>query len=169
MKIRPTKDGIEFRSTPGCLWGFGLWFVAGGTLGLAMVAFAPGELTLRDRLIAALIGAGVLAGGLYAMSTWPATRLTMNMVNRTLRYVRTAPLRRRVVVDAPFDRFDGVQVTPSRDSDGDVWYELLLRIEGAAPLTLGSWPDAQRSELDAASAAISAALRGSRTRVRSDS
>jgi hypothetical protein len=165
MKIRRTATGIELRTTPRGLWTLGMWFVAGGTFCLAMIAFRPGDLSPTDRLIGALIGTGVLAGGLYALSTSWATRLVLDMLRRRLTYIHRAPFPPRVVVNASFEQVRGTEVRRRHDSDGDAWSDVLLLVDGHDPLPLDSWPDARPSGMRTTTTAIESALRGSRAAV----
>ena len=157
MKVLRTPGSIELRSTPGCLWGFGLWFVAGGSLCLGMAAFRADELGYGARAIIALIGSGVLAGGLFQMATTPATSLAFDLVRRRVRYVRRAPLRRRVIIDVPAASFHGYALVTSTDSDGDPRFDLNVLFEGRRPQPLDNASGRAREHLDRTAALIAEA------------
>lgn len=159
MRVIQTHGRIELRNAPTLLWGLGLWLIAGGALCLGMVAFRADGLALWERAVGALIGAGVLAGGLYHMTTSPATVLAFDTVRRRVRYERRAPLRRREVIDVPADEFLGTEIVVSHDSDGDPWLELTAQFAGRAPVPLDSASGGARQYLQDTAAAISAASR----------
>jgi len=147
MRVLRSTGSVELRRTPGCLWAFGLWFVAGGALCLGMVAFHAQGLAPWERAVAALIGGGVLAGGLFHLATTPATSLRFDLVRRRIRYERRAPLRRRVIVDVPITDFTGYSFARSTDSDGDPWLELAVVFVGRKPLVLDSASGHDRERL----------------------
>lgn len=159
MRVTRTPGRLELRQTPGCLWSFGMWFVAGGALCLGMVAFRGDGLATWERLVGAIIGSGVLAGGLHFMGTTAATTLVFDRERRRVTYERRAPLRRRVVVEVAAEDFLGYRITESADSDGDAWAELNVLFAGQPPLLLDSVSGGAREYLQQTALLIDEARR----------
>lgn len=74
MRIEERGNTLTVRATPGCMWIFGLWFVAGGVLAMAMTFLASNahELEWWERLLAFAIGAACAAAGSFVILGMPA-------------------------------------------------------------------------------------------------
>jgi hypothetical protein len=159
MRLRLGPSTLELSRTPLGMRLLGLAFVAGGSFSLYVLAIDHASLSVRDQVIVALIGAGVAAGGLYTMATTYSTRLRVNLATGDVRYERTAPFRRRLVVEAMRRDVEGVAIRRQHDSDGDPWYVLELLVAGAPPLFLTGVGQHGRAELERISGDVNGTLR----------
>jgi hypothetical protein len=159
MRLRLGPSTLELSRTPLGMRLLGLAFVAGGSFSLYVLAIDHASLSVRDQVIVALIGAGVAAGGLYTLATTYSTRLRVNLATGDVRYERTAPFRRRLVVEAARRDVEGVAIRQQHDSDGDPWYVLELLVAGAPPLFLTGVGQHGRAELERIGGEVNGTLR----------
>ena len=137
MRIVSDRARLTIRSTPGCLWIFGLWFVAGGALAIAMpwIATNRDEISGWARLASVAIGAACAAAGLGIVLHAPALETTVDHPAGRVTHRRRGLLQRREET-FPVRDLAGVVVEEGRDGDGDPVFNLLLTRRGGPPLPL---------------------------------
>lgn len=158
MRIVALPSGFEVRNSPGALRGLGYAFVVAGLGTLALLLLGSDPVSVIDRIVVSVIGAGVAAGGIYAVATAPRTKLRVDTVARRICYERSAPFRRPVVVEAPLSAVRGFFLRQEHDSDGDPWYVLEVSIDGYGACELGGASQHGRAHLDAVAAAVTERL-----------
>jgi hypothetical protein len=159
MRRIRTPTTLELSRTPLGMRLLGLSFIAGALLSLYVLAMDHASLSLRDQVMIGLISVGVAAGGLYSMATAFSTRLSVNLATGDVRYVRSAPFRRRVVIEAARRDVEGVLIRQEHDSDGDPWYILEFRVADAPPLFLAGVGQHGRAELERIGGEVNGTLR----------
>jgi hypothetical protein len=159
MRITRTAKTLELSRTPTGMYALGLALLAGGVFSLYVLAVDHASLSLRDQLIVGLIGAGVAAGGMYSMATTFRTRLRVDLATGDVRYERSAPFRRRLVVEAARPDVDDVIIRQEHDSDGDPWYVLELLVADEPPLMLAGVGQHGRAELERIRGEVTGTLR----------
>jgi len=136
MRIQQSASRLVARDTPGCLWLFGLVFVASGTFVLAAVPWAPEWATFTgwERTAILAIGIGHLGGGLWFIRSMPATSLELDRARGTGTHRTRHPGDRRAAVLAfRLSDLRDVDVLEERDSDGDpVFVVRVLLADGRA-------------------------------------
>lgn len=140
------------------MWLAALWFIAGGVLCLAMLVLDGDSLSNRDRIALFVIGCGVLAGGIYFMFCSPRVVVVFDLVEGRVRYESGAPFRRAVRIDVPVADVEGYSIQESRDSEGDPWHQLYLKVAGHRPLLLTGASHYNRATLSDVCSEISSAL-----------
>jgi hypothetical protein len=159
MRLIRTPTTLEVSRTPLGMRLLGLSFIAAGILSLYVLAADHASLSLRDQVIVGLIGVGVAAGGLYSVATAYSTRLSVNLATGDVRYERSAPFRRRLVIEAARRDVEGVVIRQEHDSDGDPWHILELRVVDAPPLFLAGVGQHGRAELERIGGEVNGTLR----------
>ena len=123
------------------MWLFGLWFVAGGTLAMAMTFAASNahELTWWGRLFVFTIGVGCAAAGLFTIVGAPAIRAVFDRTSDRV-VVTTTGLRARSRVEFACREVCIVDLKEEKDSDGDPMYQVRLWLRDGRAILLQSQP-----------------------------
>ena len=126
------------RDRPGCLWLFGLWFVAGGVLATLMpfVAVNRSEVPWWGRLLAVVIGLTTLAGGLFTIRAHPETTAELDRGSGFGRVRTRGFARATTTATFPLADVRALEVTTERDSDGDPLYRTRLWLADSRALWL---------------------------------
>ncbi len=136
MRIRERGMKLEVRTTPGCYWLFGLWFIAGGAVAMLMpfIASNADRVPWWARVVGLAIGAGCAGGGVFLISQYPWVRAELD---RSTGYgcVWSGHLRRRRT-DFLLRDVHAVALDRTTDSDGDEMFrvDLVLRDGRSLPL-----------------------------------
>ena len=141
MRIHEQGNVLTAQATPGCLWIFGLWFVAGGTLGLVMTFAASNahELAWWERVFAFGMSAGCAAAGIFVIVGAPAIRAVFDRTNGHA-VVTTTGLRARSRVEFACRDVCVVDLKEEKDSDGDPMYQVRLWLRDGRSILLQSQP-----------------------------
>jgi hypothetical protein len=141
MRIEQRGNVLIARATPGCMWILGLWFVAGGVLGMAMTFLASNahELEWWGRLLVFSIGAGCAAAGLFVIAGVPAIRSVFDRASGRA-IVTTAGLRTRSRVEFACRDVCVVDLEQTKDSDGDPMYRVRVWLRDGRAILLQSQP-----------------------------
>jgi hypothetical protein len=141
MRIEQRGDVLIARATPGCMWIFGVWFVAGGVLALAMtfVASNAHELAWWERLFAAMIGLVCAAAGLWVIVGAPAIRAVFDRATGRA-VVTTMGLRTRSHVEFACRDVCVVDLEQQEDSEGDPMYRVRVWLRDGRAIVLQSQP-----------------------------
>src|SRR5687767_2922999 len=117
MRIEERGNVLTVRATPGCMWIFGLWFIAGGVLAMAMTFLASNahELAWWERLFAFVIGAACAAAGLFVILGAPAIHAAFDRTSGRA-VVTTAGIRKRQRVEFSCRDVCVVDLAEERDS-----------------------------------------------------
>jgi hypothetical protein len=141
VRIEERGNVLIAQATPGCMWIFGLWFVACGMLGMVMTFAASNahELTWWGRLIVFTIGAGCAAGGLVVIVGAPAVRAVFDRTSGRA-VVTTSGLRGCSRVEFACGDVCLVDLTQEKDSDGASMYRVRLWLRDGRTILLQSQP-----------------------------
>lgn len=143
MKIIESDDHMVIADTPGCLWLFGLVFVASGTCVL-LIPFTStewGRFALWERAAILAIGAAHLAAGVWTVRRHAATRTELDRrVGRGTHRVRQPGARFATVTNFALSDVRFVDVRADKDSEGDPMFQLRLWLTGSQMLALQSQP-----------------------------
>ena len=122
MRIQQSSGRLVARDTPGCLWLFGLVFVASGTFVLTAAPWSPEWATFSgwERTAILAIGIGHLGAGLWLIRSTPQTTLELDRARGTGTHRTRHPGNRdwSVTTFRLADLRD-VNLLEERDSDGD--------------------------------------------------
>jgi hypothetical protein len=141
VHIEERGNVLIAQATPGCMWIFGLWFVAGGVL-VMVVTFAASnahELAWWERLLAFVIGVSHAAGGLYVIIGAPAIRAVFDRTSDRA-VVTTSGLRGRSRFEFACRDVSIVDLKEEKDSDGDPMYRVCLWLRDGRTILLQSQP-----------------------------
>jgi len=141
MRIEERGNVLTTKTTPGCLWTFGLWFVAGGVLAMA-AAFAASnadEVPWPARVFAFVTGLCCAAAGLAVIVTAPAVHAVFDRTSGRA-IVTTTGLRTRSRVEFACRDVCVVDLKQDRDSDGDPMYQLRIWLRDGRAIPLQSQP-----------------------------
>ena len=160
MRLIERDGSIEVRDTPGCLWLLGVWFIAGGALGIAMpfIATNRDELGWGPKALSILVGLGVVAGGAYALATTRWFRLRLDPIARRAVLERGRPFGGGETVPFGFDNVRSVEARPGRDGDGDPVWELRIWLHSGQFLVPHGQPLRGEEHARAQAARLRAAL-----------
>ena len=164
MRISERGSTLVVRDTPGCVWVFGLWFIAGGAIALIMpfVAVNRDEVPGWAKLVAFLIGIAVVtAGGLVIRAT-PSTYTVIDSAAGRVRVTTRhfgGPAR---VEELALTDVALLQVLPGTDSDGDTNYSLRLLLKDGRAIPLHAQPAYGKDWIETRASRIRAFL-GDRT------
>jgi hypothetical protein len=148
MRIEHSAARLVARDTPGCLWLFGLVFVASGSFVLGSVPLAPDWAGFSgwERLAVFAIGISHLGGGLWLIRQHPTTRLELDRARGSGRLTRRYPGDRAATVTR-FSLTDlrDVRILERRDSDGDPCFAISLVLADGRELPLHGAPVSART------------------------
>jgi hypothetical protein len=143
MKITEANGRMVIADTPGCLWLFGLMFVASGLLVLSVPFTSESwiDLVLWLRCAVFAIGASHFAAGLWTIRRHAATRTELDRATGTGTHrVRSPGARVPTVTAFPLGDVRAVEIRPDKDSDGDPMFQLRLWLRDSRVLPLQSQP-----------------------------
>jgi hypothetical protein len=141
MRIEERGNILTTRTTPGCLWLFGLWFVAGGLLGTVGTFFATNahEVSWLTRAFVLITSACCAAAGLGIIITAPAVHAVFDRTSGR-GVVTTAGLRNRSRIEFACRDVCGVELKEEKDSDGDPMYQIRIWLRDGRAIPLQSQP-----------------------------
>lgn len=139
MRIEERGNILTARATPGCMWIFGFWFVAGGVLAMSMTFLASNahELAWWERLFAFTIGAACAAAGLIVILGAPAIHAVFDRTSGRA-IVTTTGLRSRQRIEFACRDVCVVDLQQEQDSDGDPMYRVRLWLRDGRAILLQS-------------------------------
>jgi hypothetical protein len=145
VRIEERGNVLTARATPGCVWIFGFWFVAGGILAMLMTFIATNahDLLWWERLLAFTIGAGCAAAGMFVIVTAPAIHAVFDRTSGRA-IVTTTGLRGRSRVQFACRDVCIVDLKEDKDSDGDPTYRVRLWLQDGRAVLLQSQPSRGR-------------------------
>ena len=123
------------------MWIFGLWFVAGGVLAMAMTFLASNahELAWWERLFAFVIGAACASAGLFVILGAPAIHAVFDRTSGRA-IVKTMSIRARQRVEFACRDVYVVDLEEEKDSDGDPMFRVRLWLRDGRRIPLQSRP-----------------------------
>ena len=141
MRVEERGNVLMARATPGCIWIFGLWFVAGGVMAMLMtfIATNANELAWWERLFVFTIGAGCALAGAFIIVGAPAIRAVFDRTSGRAIVTTTGPRGRSRVEFACRD-VCVVDLKEDKDSDGDPMYRVRLWLRDGRAVLLQSQP-----------------------------
>jgi hypothetical protein len=141
VRIEERGNVLIAQATPGCVWIFGLWFVAGGALAIVMTFAAHNahELAWWERLLVLVIGAACAAAGLFVIVGAPAVRAVFDRTSGRA-IVTTTGLRTRTRVEFACRDVCVVDLREEKDSDGDPMYQVRIWLRDGRAILLQSQP-----------------------------
>ena len=141
MRVHVNDTRLVARDLPGCLWVFGLWFVAGGTLAMTLTFLASNasSMSWRDRAITFGLGVACALAGLFVLRTAPMTITTLDRATGRGTLERRG-LRRRERSEFSLASVLIADVGVTRDSEGTEVYQLRLQLSDARILPLHAQP-----------------------------
>jgi hypothetical protein len=148
MRIQHSASRLTLRDRPGCLWLFGLLFVASGTFVLGSVPFAPEWATFGrwERAAILAIGLGHFCAGLWLVRRHPTTRLELDRAQGTGTFsIRHPGDRVPTVTRFSLSDLRDVRILEQRDSDGDPSFALALVLAEGGELRLHGAPARTRA------------------------
>ena len=151
MKITASDGVLELHDTPGCLWLFGAFFVASGSIALLAAFYASNASELRwwERGIVVLVGMSHLAAGIHVVRTAPATRLRLTAASGGMIEISALWTKPRLEQFAVSDVHD-FEIRQAKDSDGDITYQLWMWLRDGRRLPLHGVPLASRAACESA-------------------
>lgn len=160
MKLSQDGPHLTLHDRPGCIWLFGLIFVASGLFvlwGLAGGFNNSDDLSLRARLIITMIAIAHMAGGLYTLRAHPA--ITAHFDGREQRAsIQQRSLLHRHDWQGHFSEIHAVVIEEERDSDGDPIFTVGLRLKRGRVVTLTALPRHTREPCEQLAARLRAFL-----------
>jgi hypothetical protein len=150
MRVTDRGTMLVIEDTPGCLWIFGVWFIAGGILALAMpfVAENRADVPLWGKVVAILLGAAAAVTGWVTMRHSPTIRTELDAASGRVRVRTRAPFGGTHVDDFAINDIGIVQVFPSRDSEGDEQFSLRLLLRDGRTVALHTHPSSSKSAIE---------------------
>jgi hypothetical protein len=141
VRIEERGNVLIAQATPGCVWIFGLWFVAGGALAIVMTfaAYNAHELAWWERLLTLVIGTACTAAGLFVIVGAPAVRAVFDRTSGRA-FVTTTGLRTRTRVEFACGDVCVVDLREEKDSDGDPMYQVRIWLRDGRTILLQSQP-----------------------------
>jgi hypothetical protein len=141
MNVEERGNVLTARATPGCVWIFGFWFVAGGVLAMVMTFAASNasDLVWWERLFTFSIGVGCAAAGLFVILGAPAIRAVFDRTSGRA-IVTTTGLRERSRVEFACRDVCVVDLAEEKDSDGEPMYRVRLWLRDGRVILLQSQP-----------------------------
>jgi hypothetical protein len=146
MRLHVSDKRLVVRDLPGCLWVFGLWFVAGGTLAIVLMFLASNAASMpwRDRAMTLGIGLACALAGLIVIRTAPMTVTTLDRATGQGTLERRG-LARHERTEFPIAAVWIADVAVTRDDEGSEVYQLRLHLCDARVLPLHARPYLTRS------------------------
>lgn len=165
MRVTDHGTRLVIRDTPGCLWLFGAWFVAGGVIAAAMpfVAENRSDVPGWGRFLILLLGAAAAAVGWTTMRRSPTTHTELDAATGRVRVHTRAPFGRTRVDDFALTDIGVVQVLSSRDDEGTEHFSLRLLLRDGRAIPLHTQPSLAKGAVDRVAERIRDFL-GARTR-----
>lgn len=139
MRISQSSFRLVARDTPGCLWLFGLVFVASGTFVLVAAPLSEewADFVGWERTAILAIGIAHLAAGLFLIRHTPATVLELDRTRGTgIHRLRHPGDREWKATHFRLADVRGVMVHEERDSDGDPAFTVQLLLADGRELRL---------------------------------
>lgn len=150
MRVTDRGTTLVIRDTPGCLWLFGGWFVAGGVIAVAMVFVAENRADVPGwgKLLILLMGATAAAVGWTTMRRSPITDTELDAATGRVRVHTRAPFGQTRVDDFEFTDIGVVQVLPSRDDEGGERFSLRLLLRDGRAIPLHTQPSPAKGAIE---------------------
>jgi hypothetical protein len=150
MRVTDRGTMLVIQDTPGCLWIFGMWFVAGGLVAIAMpfVAQNRGDVPLWGKLVSVLLGAAAVAAGWVTMRRSPTIHTEIDATSGRVRVRTRAPFGGTHLDEFALNDIGVVQVFPSRDSEGTEQFALRLLLRDGRAISLHTQPSPSRSAIE---------------------
>lgn len=150
MRVTDRGTMLVIQDTPGCLWIFGTWFMAGGVIALAMpfVAVNRADVSLWAKILVFGIGTAAVAAGWYTIRKSPTTHTELDATSGRVHVRARVPFSGTRVDDFAFGDIGVVQVLPSRDSDGDEQFSLRLLLRDGRAIALHTQPSGSRGAVE---------------------
>jgi hypothetical protein len=141
MRIEERGNVLILRATPGCMWTFGLWFLAGGVLAMVMTFAASNAQGLEwwERSLAFAIGLACTAAGFFVIVSAPAVHAVFDRTSGRA-VVTTTGLRSRSRVAFHCGDVCLVDLKQGEDGDGDPIYQVRLWLRDGRAILLHSQP-----------------------------
>ena len=141
VRIKECGNVLIAQATPGCMWLFGLWFLAGGVLAMVMTFAATKlhELAWWERSFAFLIGVACAAAGLFVIVGAPAIRTVFDRSSGRAVVTRRG-LRTRSRVEFACKDVSIVDLKEEKDSDGDPMFQVRIWLRDGRTILLQSQP-----------------------------
>jgi len=143
MRITEAGGRMVITDTPGCLWLFGLAFIASGTLVLTVPLLGSDWSSFHrwEKAAVVVIGLSHLAGGLWTVRRHRATRTELDRTSGvgTHRVRQPGSLSPTVTIFSLAD-IRGVDIRQDKDGDGDPMFQLRLWLAASRVLLLQSQP-----------------------------
>jgi len=151
MKVTERDGTLVVRDTPGCLWLFGAWFVAGGAIALPMpfIAVNRAEVPWWAKAVALGLGIATVSAGLFLIRMSPSTRTEIDRVAGRVRVAKRTPFGATRVEEFAVSDVGVLQVLPGNDSDGDTHYSLRLLLKDGREVPLHAQPAYGKDWVDA--------------------
>ena len=142
MRIVERGSVVTISDRPRALWAFGLWFVAGGLVALAMLFVADNrdDLTTLEKLGVAGIGLATLAAGAWVIRTHRSTLTVVDRVSGAGTHEIRAPFATAARQRFLLIETRRVEVVRSKDGDGDPMFQLRLWLADSRWLDLQAQP-----------------------------
>lgn len=150
MRVTDRGTVLVIQDTPGCLWIFGMWFMAGGILALAMpfVAENRADVPLWGKLVALLLGGAAAATGWVTMRRSPTIHTELDAASGRVRVRTRAPFGGTHLDEFALDDIGVVQVFPSRDSEGSEQFALRLLLRDGRAVPLHTQPSPSKGTIE---------------------
>lgn len=145
MKTRLEGNRFIIRDQPFGFWLFYSFFVAGGTIALALSLSAAPDATTS--LVGSIIGLGNIAGGLYMIKREPASIVEIDKASGEIRVCRWYPVGKRHKT-YPLSSLSGAEVEITEHSEGGSVYRprLCLGTTEFVPVSLFWYQTREPSE-----------------------
>ena len=138
VRLTHTPDHLTVRDSPGCFWILGVFFIAVSSvfvlapLGLFVNA---AEVAPLERILAFAMGCIGVGVGIYILDSSPLSRATFD---RQRVEIKRSGLFRRSTASYPLADIASLDIAESRDSDGDLTYQLHLTLRSGQHVPISS-------------------------------
>jgi len=150
MRVTDRGTSLVIQDTPGCLWLFGAWFVAGGVIAIVLpfAAEKRADVPLWGKLAALIMGLAAVAVGWTAMRRSPSTHTELDAASGKGCVRSRPPFGRTRVDEFALEEIGVVQVLPSRDAEGTQQYSLRLLLRDTREIPLHVQPSPNKRSIE---------------------